>query len=204
MEDLRVKYKYNIKMPTQTATLEALKAKIYNKHVDTILEGKEALLISPVFYQNNIEYIQPIFDFDGRKGGGILQAYDEAENLKKVMEKFSSIIELTRDGCHLTFQIGLYGLSVEEIRKELKNVTLYKTVDIPATFKDLPIYRFGSYREENYTMIPVDNLYKNIFKEVDHKKPIELFDKENWLNLWKGYLFPTQPVSANAFLNRQF
>ena len=51
MEDLRVKYKYNIKMPTQTATLEALKAKIYNKHVDTILEGKEALLISPVFLQ---------------------------------------------------------------------------------------------------------------------------------------------------------
>lgn len=203
MDDLLVSYRYALRMPNAQESLSVFKEKLFTHHAFKILEGKEQLLISPIFKKGSVELIQPIFDFDGRKASGVLKAYDEAQELTNKLNKYPFIYELTKDGVHVAFNIALYDIQdVKMFRTAIKKITAsYSTLDIPATFKDLPIFRFGSYRE-NYTMSPVRDLNMKSFSEIVNKKPLDLYDRDMWLKLWKQFLFPKHTVSATSFLKR--
>lgn len=190
-------------MPNAQESLAVFKDKLFKNHIFKILEGKEQLLISPVLKKRSVELIQPIFDFDGRKSSGVLKAYDEAEELTNKLSKYPFVYELTKDGVHVVFNIALYDIKdVKTFRMAIKNnTTSFSTLDVSATFKDLPIFRFGSYRE-NYTMAPVKELNINSFSEIVNKKPLDLYDRDMWLKLWKQFLFPKYTVSATSFLKR--
>lgn len=194
-----VKYRYTVPMPDVTKKVIDFKTSIYNKHINQILEGKSSVLLSPVYEdkKNNKKYIQPIFDFDGKKTN-LIQALSEAKKLKESLKYFSSCYEPTDNGVHLVFQIAIEE-TPETLRKEFKE--LFKSLDVSSSFRDMPIFRIGSFRE-TYTMAPMQNIDRNYMDELKGKKPIDLYDQVEWIRLWEKYLYPKKLISSELFINQ--
>jgi hypothetical protein len=199
MEDLKCSYKYTVAMPPQLSSISEFKDKLFKKHSTAIIQGKAQLLISPIYRREESIFIQPIFDFDGRRGGGILKAYTEAKDMKQKLEKYPSYFEVTPDGLHLVLLIAIYGIDVERYREEVKRSFSYSTLDVSASCRDVPIFRLGSYKD-GQTIIPVVELNTVSIQKMKNRIPSEIYAKQKWHTLWSQYLFPTNTVSGFGFL----
>lgn len=199
VDNLFVKYRYTVPMPDVIKKVNDFKASIYNKHIQQILEGKSAVLLSPVYEdkKNNKKYIQPIFDFDGKKSN-LIQALNEAKKLKENLKYFSSCYEPTENGVHLVFQIAMEE-TPETLRKEFNG--LFKSLDVSSSFRDMPIFRIGSFRG-TYTMAPLQEMDRHYMNELKGKRPIDLYDQVEWISLWEKYLFPKKLISSELFINQ--
>ncbi|HRT03531.1 MAG TPA: hypothetical protein P5513_06285 [Candidatus Diapherotrites archaeon] len=194
-----VKYRHVVPMPDVIRTGAEFKESIFEKHIDDIMEGKSQVLLSPVYKDKskNKTYLQPIFDFDGKRAS-LLTAFDEARKVKSNMN-FNSIYEQTQNGVHLVFLIAI-DIDPEDMRNEVKG--LFKSLDVSSSFRDMPIFRSGSYREEKYTMIPRNTIEKDLIKKIKGKTPGELYSPDKWIELWNRYLFPKRIVDAESFINQ--
>jgi len=199
VENMYVKYRHVVPMPDVIKTGAEFKESIFKKHIDEIMEGKSQVLLSPVYEDKDKrkKYLQPIFDFDGKKAS-LLKAFEEAKLVKSKIQ-FDSIFEQTNNGVHLVFLIAL-DIEPEDMRKELTG--LFNSLDVSSSFRDMPIFRSGSYREENYTMVPRNTISKDYIKEIRGKKPGEIYSPEKWIELWNKYLFPKRIVDAESFIRQ--
>lgn len=197
-DNLYVKYRYTVEMPDAIKKVSEVKNSLYLKHIHEILEGKRAVLISPVYVdkENGRQYIQPIFDFDGKKAS-LIQAINEAKKIKERLRFFSSCYEPTANGVHLVFQVAIEE-TPETLRNELKG--LFKSLDVSSSFRDMPIFRSGSFRG-TYTMVPKQEINRKYMDEIKGKRPIDLYDQVEWVSLWEKYLFPKKLISAEIFIN---
>jgi len=186
-------------MPDVVKTGAEFKESIFEKHINEIMEGKSQVLLSPVYQDKDKhkKYLQPIFDFDGKKAS-LLTALDEAKLVKSKIH-FSSIYEQTNNGVHLVFLIAL-DIDPEDMRKEVAG--LFRSLDVSSSFRDMPIFRSGSYREEKYTMVPRNTISKDYIKQIRGKKPGEIYPPEKWIELWNKYLFPKRIVDAESFIRQ--
>jgi len=194
-----VKYRHVVPMPDVIRTGAEFKESVFEKHIDDIMEGKSQVLLSPVYVDKSKDksYLQPIFDFDGKRAS-LLTAFDEARKVKSNMN-FNSIYEQTQNGVHLVFLIAI-DIDPEDMRNEVKG--LFKSLDVSSSFRDMPIFRSGSYREEKYTMIPRNTIEKDLIKKIKGKTPGELYSPDKWIELWNRYLFPKRIVDAESFINQ--
>lgn len=193
--DLPITYRWNVRMPDQkSTTTEFMEIKL-PKHTEQIIEGKEQILISPVYGK----YIQPIFDFDGRKNP--TAAYDEAEYIYK-LSGIPGCFEVTNTGVHLVLFVALRDTSVEELRIFFKR-TRMKKLDVSSSFRDLVVFRCGSFREEGYTMLPTFSP-----KEIPtcrsraNNIPSSIYSAEKWTSIWRKCLFPRKLMGAKYFYKK--
>jgi len=182
-------------MPDRNTTMwEFLEVKLPN-HSEQILEGKEQILISPVYGS----YIQPIFDFDGRRNPE--SAYDEATYVYK-LSQMPGCFEITDTGVHLVLFVALRDTTVEELRSFFKKSRLRK-LDVASSFRNLVVFRCGSYREEGYTMVPVFTP-KDLasIRTQANAVPAKIYSAEKWNDIWRRCLFPRKLMGAMHFYKR--
>jgi len=203
LNDFFMRYKYVVNMPIAKDTVNNYTKKLTTKHVKKIFDGTEQILISPVFTTDYVYLFQPIFDFDGRRGGGVLNAYDQATTFAYKLKRYPFIFELTEDGVHVTFQIVLSGIgSLNKFREEVKEKTsIYSTLDVSSSIRDTPMFRGGSYRN-TYTMDFFESIDSTSFQQVKGKLPLEVHTVEEWIELWEEYLFPKYTITVDTFLSR--
>lgn len=199
-ENIFLFYKYTVNMSPQKTTLKDFRNKIVTKHVNKILMGKEQLLVSPVFSteQNQI-YIQPVFDFDGRRGGGILKAQDDAMRFCSNVKRYPHIYEVTPNGVHLVFLVAFNDCSIEEYRNLVKNIK-FTTLDVLSSTRNVPIFRIGSYKQ-NHTIIPTSKLHIDLMN-ICKKLPKDIYTTEEWIKFWDMYLLPQEKISHIKFFKQ--
>lgn len=198
LNNMYVKYRHVVPMPDVVKLGNDAKTSFYNKHINEILEGKSAILISPVYEEKDTgrKYLQPIFDFDGKKAS-LIQSINDAKTLKSRIP-WDCCFEPTENGTHLVFQIAIEE-DPAKLRREFKD--LFKSLDVASSFRDMPIFRCGSFRK-TYTMEPMEKINKNYMNDLKGKKPIDLHDQVEWISLWERYLFPKRIISSEIFINQ--
>ena len=197
LSSLKVKYRYTIEMPDQEATYNEILSKVTVKHLNTILSGKQAILISPIFKSDNDQLIHFILDFDSPTNSITPALYNSVMNIKNKLA-IDTWIETTKTGLHLVSNVLLKNITSLKMREIFKKFNI-NYLDYVSSFRDMPIYRLGSY-VDNTTYMKIDSI--NDFKKINEEKkklPLDILDQKEWVSLWERFLLPTKIVEFKTF-----
>lgn len=196
-------------MPPRMTTISQLTTKIIESRLTDILSGSVKLLVSPVFYDvRGRMYIQPIFDFDVSDGMAS-RCYDV---VNKYFSKtaYPCHIELTPNGAHLVFDILVYDISIIGVNTDIVDLSVifrnfFKKLDIPyldvtASFRDVPIYRAGSYKD-NYTIFPIRRKVVITDYDIGKEDSLRIMNISEWIRFYKS-MFMLSTVSFKKFLSQ--
>ncbi len=192
-------YKYVATMPPAKASISDVLYKVKFKHHDEIIEGKTGILISPVYFDSDKEgYFQPIFDLDRHKGSiGIVSLIDEGKRINDAFKSHGCHYELTKEGLHVVCEFLVRDYEFDEYKNILTDK--FKSLDTTSTFRDMPIWRVGSYsKQENFTVCPATDIDKNSYNKCEGK-PNEIMEGLNWNDVWDRYLFPRKEIANDTF-----
>lgn len=197
LSSLKVKYRYTIEMPDRETTYDEILSKVTIKHLDAILSGKQSILISPIFKSDTDQLIHFILDFDSPTNNITPALYNSVINVKNKLA-IDTWIETTKTGLHLVSNVLLKNITPLKMREIFKNFNI-NYLDYISSFRDMPIYRLGSY-VNNTTYMKIDSI--NDFKKINEEKkklPLDILDKKEWVSLWERFLLPTKIVDFETF-----
>lgn len=206
MNDFRqckIHYKYAINMPPQTDTIDALVSKLATRRLSDLMSEKIQILISPVMYNKmGSMFVQPILDLDAKDTNA--QVCYEYANELKIKSKYPCHFELSKHGVHVVYDVLLYTNNINIIdltvvlRNYFKDLNIMY-LDYVSSFRDTPIYRAGS-RKEDYTVFPINRLLNFTDYDIGLRHMNEIMTSTAW-EIYYRNMFDLYPISFKDFLN---
>jgi len=198
---MEIKYKYVVEMPPVVDTKQNFLDKLKNKHASKIFEGKEFVMISPIFNDGKNEYAHLILDFDSHDAS-IARAFEEAQQMATYLKKYPHYFEITPHGVHVVFNVAveLQSIKLSDLREAFAKLS-FSTLDYVSSFRDMPIFRIGSWRKP-YTILPATKLSLTSLKNNQHQQgPLYYFEAKHWFHIWETMLLPKERIEGEAFIH---
>jgi len=206
--NLKVNYKYNIRMPNANDSYLNFTNKLLTKYLDKLYDGNLLLIISPIFTIENEMFVLPTMDIDTSFNMGlnlISKFFSKSQNRNNWFCEFTG-----KNSFHIYLKYlvrvpnnNLIKTNISALRslffKNLK-IPLMKYVDTQSSIRNVPIVRIGHRSDTNKMAIPILRLDRQWIITASSNKGFQnTFDKNLLADYIRTHIIPQNYINFNDY-----